>query len=329
MRHPVRDRLLIILICLMLLGASVVLVGTVTGLIPQETLQQFLDFFSTQQQAVRIGASITAAVLVILCVLLFTVILPKRKGNRSAYAIQQVEHGELKISIKALEHLVAKCLAQHPEMNCTASTITSNEQSVRVDLRVTLQSDINIPLATAALQKQIKQYVEACSGVDVDEVRVVVEGTTPITGEVSSPYAIPEMLQPRLQARLPGAQGEGQMAQEAVKPQLFPEQEVVPQPAFTPAKEPLFTTAFDPDFEREAPQPTQPSAYQGFVQGEDMDDISLGHLQSETGSDEQAQHPDEPVNLPEADGTPLEAELSLPQDEILAFFEEEKEDDLS
>ena len=44
-----------------------------------------------------------------------------------------------------------------------------------MDIKITLLSGVNIPLTVNALQKQIKQYITSCSGVDVHKVRVMVE----------------------------------------------------------------------------------------------------------------------------------------------------------
>ena len=52
-----------------------------------------------------------------------------------------------------------------------------------------------MPLAISALQKQIKKYLEACSGVMVQEVRVFVDSTIPADEKTeASPYAIPTAL---------------------------------------------------------------------------------------------------------------------------------------
>ncbi len=197
MKHAFWDRVLIILCTLLLLGLAALLLGLVMGFVPLSLILENANQVVTNR-GVRIVFSAAAALLAVFALLVFWIALPRRKGRYSTFAIQQTEHGALKISVKALEHLVQKCISQHPELTIVSSTIHSNEETVRVDLRVTLQSDINIPLAISSLQKQIKQYVEACSGVDVDEVRVVVESTVPPVPGTNSPYAIPEMLQPHL-----------------------------------------------------------------------------------------------------------------------------------
>lgn len=197
MKHAFWDRLLIILCTLLLLGIAALLLGMVIGFLPATAVMESIGRL-TSDRGWRVIMSAASAVLVVLAGLVFWIVLPRRKSRFSTFAIQQTEHGALKISVKALEHLVQKCISQHPELTIVSSAIHSNEETVRVDLRVTLQSDINIPLAISSLQKQIKQYVEACSGVDVDEVRVVVEATVPPVLGTNSPFAIPEMLQPHL-----------------------------------------------------------------------------------------------------------------------------------
>jgi len=201
MKHAFWDRLLIVLCSLLLLGLAALLLGVVVGFVPVSLLLERANNLVVSRNW-RVILSASSAALTLLSVFVFWIVLPRRKGRFSTFAIQQTEHGTLKISVKALEHLVQKCISQHPELTIASSAIYSNEETVRVDLRLSLQTDINIPLAISSLQKQIKQYVEACSGVDVDEVRVVVESTVPPVTGTNSPFAIPDMLQPHL-PRLP------------------------------------------------------------------------------------------------------------------------------
>ncbi len=197
MKHAFWDRFLIILCTVLLIAIAAFGLGMVTGLIPVALVIEWINLVFSDRN-VRILFSACAVSIIVLAMFHFWIVLPRGRNRQANFAIQETEHGTLKISVKALEHLVQKCLAQHPEMTPVYSNIHSDEHTVRVDLRVQLQSDINIPLAIAALQKQIKQYIEACSGVDVDEVRVVVEATTPAQPEMDTPYRIPAMMQPQL-----------------------------------------------------------------------------------------------------------------------------------
>ncbi len=99
------------------------------------------------------------------------------KAKRNDFVIQRTDSGELRIAVKAIENQVQKCIDLHEEIQTSAMKIVSNREGVVVDLIVTLANNISIPLAVASLQKQIKQYLIASSGIEVKEVRVSVEST--------------------------------------------------------------------------------------------------------------------------------------------------------
>lgn len=144
----------------------------------------------------------------------------------------------VRISVKALEALVQRCLSQHPEIKVVSSSLASDEESVRVDVHIALQSDISMPLAISSLQKQIKRYLEACSGVKVEEVRVFVDGALPANEHTAeSPFAIPASLLG--QEQLAGTKENEPLlvAVDEVPPKAAPVEEVT-EAAETPADEP-------------------------------------------------------------------------------------------
>ena len=190
MKHPVWDRILILLCALIALGCAA---GVVALLIGKISFDMITGWIASVDMS-RFVAGI-AALFVLLFLLLFAMILPSRKKRSSNYAIQRNENGMVRISLKALETLVNKCLNQHAELKVVTSSLYSDEESIRVDVHISLQSDISMPLAISALQKQIKKYLEACSGVMVQEVRVFVDSTIPADEKTeASPYAIPTAL---------------------------------------------------------------------------------------------------------------------------------------
>lgn len=218
MKHPVLDRILILLCALCALCGAGIAVALIAGRIT------FLPVIEMMQRAALMGLKtkvvlvIAAIVLVLLAVLLIAVTLPSKKKRSSNFAIQRNENGMVRISLKALETLVQKCLNQHAELKVVTSSLYSDEESIRVDVHISLQSDISMPLAISALQKQIKKYLEACSGVMVQEVRVFVDGTIPATEETAqSPYAIPMSLLGMDTSALPS----GKVSED---PQIVPEE---------------------------------------------------------------------------------------------------------
>ena len=195
MKHPFWDRILILLCALAAACGAACSVALLLGKLtfdPFMNAMEAASFMGFRTRAILVAA---AVVLALLAILLIAITLPAKKKRSSSFAIQHNENGTVRISLKALESLVHKCLDQHAELKVVTSSLFSDEESIRVDIHITLQSDISMPLAISALQKQVKKYLEACSGVTVQEVRVFVDGTTPATGDAAnSPYAIPASL---------------------------------------------------------------------------------------------------------------------------------------
>lgn len=103
------------------------------------------------------------------------VLLLFRSNRERRFILQHTEYGDLSISINAMESMVRKCVDTHDELKVSDIRILHARDGIIASIRIALASGVNIPIAVSALQKQIKQYITSCSGVDVKEVRVMVE----------------------------------------------------------------------------------------------------------------------------------------------------------
>ena len=114
----------------------------------------------------------------------------KYRYRKKDFVVLHQDTGDMCISIKAIEGQVKKCVDMHEEIRLLAMGVFNRgRDGVAVDMKISLANNISIPLAVASLQKQIKQYLVASSGIDVKDVRVSVETTK---GEVTneSPYQV-------------------------------------------------------------------------------------------------------------------------------------------
>jgi len=137
----------------------------------------------------RIAAFVAVcAVLIYLGIYCVTMLWRKSRGKRG-FVHQKAENGDIGISLKAIESLVVKCVERHEEISVSRISILETRAGLVIKLRMDMASGMNIPLAVGALQKQIRQYVTACSGVDVAEVRVQVDESAQAASK--SPYAVP------------------------------------------------------------------------------------------------------------------------------------------
>lgn len=102
--------------------------------------------------------------------------------------MQKGENGAIGVSIKSIEGLVQTCVKQHEVVESAKISVVERRDGIVILLNIEEAAGVNIPLAVGALQKQIKQYVNTCTGVDVHEVRVMVENTERSVSE--SPFAV-------------------------------------------------------------------------------------------------------------------------------------------
>lgn len=157
-------------------------------------------FFHVQVTA-RLGALLGAGTpLAVLATLLLAIALcvcgvaclmmlsPKRAAKRTGFVMQKGENGAIGVAVKSIEGLVQTCVKQHEVVASAEVSVVERRDGIVILLNIREAAGVNIPLAVGALQKQIKQYVTDCTGVDVREVRVLVENTD--DSAESSPYAV-------------------------------------------------------------------------------------------------------------------------------------------
>ena len=209
MKIRILDRILVALAGLLMLAGCAALaaqlffqkdvVGRVAGILTNEKYRLWL-----------ILALVLLLVLACYCIL----VLFRHRGRKDKFVMQKTENGELAISLKAMESMVQKCLDPHKELNVQSVRLENQKGGLLIRIRGTVAGGVSIPLTVDALQQQIKQYVTACSGIEVKDIRVQIESSGPEARE--SLYAI----EPPSARALPGAVG----AKEE-KPQEKPEEE--------------------------------------------------------------------------------------------------------
>ena len=104
-------------------------------------------------------------------------LLFRHRRRKDRFIMQKMESGELAISLKAMESMVARCLDQRKEIQTQSIRLENQRDGLIIRIRGTVASGISIPLTVDTLQKQIKQYVTACTGVEVKGIRVQIESS--------------------------------------------------------------------------------------------------------------------------------------------------------
>ena len=178
MRFRICDRMLAALagLLIILLGLLVGIAGA--GLLPVVDLSIVYGPFTIWQRVIIIAAGL------LLCLLgLHGLWMLFRRRSDKGFIVQRTDLGDMNIAMSALSSMVNKCVDQHQEISVKKIRIHKVRDGVIVDLKILLANGINIPLTVNVLQKQIKQYITSCSGVDVREVRVQIDTSEMVIAE--------------------------------------------------------------------------------------------------------------------------------------------------
>ena len=185
MKIRVLDRILVAI-------AGILLVAACAGLVAQVFFG--VDVIGFVQQAImkentmrKVLVGVCAGVLLILGIYCLLMLFRHRR-RKDKFILQKMESGDLAISLKTLETMVQKCMDQHQEIKTEAIRLENQRDGLLIRIRGTVAGGISIPLTVDTLQKQVKQYVTACSGVEVKGIRVQIEAS----GEEAkdAPFAI-------------------------------------------------------------------------------------------------------------------------------------------
>lgn len=184
MKLKVSDRILIALAGLLLLACCAGIAAQV--IFGVDMVAKAEKVFNSNSLTVTIALCALIAVFLVFGLYCILVLFYHRKGDR--YVTQKNENGELAISISALEEMVRACVNQVPELKVERTELTSQKDGLLIRLEGQVASGVSIPLTVEALQKQIRQYVVACSGADIKSIRVEIDST----GETvpNAPFAI-------------------------------------------------------------------------------------------------------------------------------------------
>ena len=189
MRIRVLDRILVGLAGLILLAGCA---GLVAQLFFGVDVTGFATRFITTDTTARRIALIAMAVLLLLLGVYCLMVLFRHRRRKDRFILQKTEDGELAISLKAMLGMVTKCLDQFREVTPEDIHLENDRDGLLVRIRGSVAGGISIPLTVEAMQKQIRQYVTACSGVEVKGIRVQIESSGPDLKDAPFAIAAPE-----------------------------------------------------------------------------------------------------------------------------------------
>lgn len=101
-----------------------------------------------------------------------------RGSNRSqtpSSVVLQVEEGEVRIALTAIETLVQQAAGQIKGVREVRPSFFTRNEGLGVYIRTTVAADESIPELSSQLQKVVRDHVLRIAGINIEEVKVMVE----------------------------------------------------------------------------------------------------------------------------------------------------------
>ena len=98
-----------------------------------------------------------------------------QKISEKITVVNNTELGEVDITLEALQNLVRSVAFQQEEIKDIDSKLEPTETGIKITLTGKVYPSTVIPELTENLQKIIKSYIEDTTGVNVEEVKILIE----------------------------------------------------------------------------------------------------------------------------------------------------------
>ncbi|MCF6464251.1 alkaline shock response membrane anchor protein AmaP [Clostridium sp. Cult1] len=172
-------------IILTILSICLIIISITMILFPFEQL----EFLSTDRinfylEGIKGNYIYVGIGLALLLLSLRTFIIGVKTENeklRMTYLIQRTDYGEINISSETIVGLVENISSKFTGIKNIVTKVNIIEGQIFIDLKGEVYPEINIPETTKELQNKVKEHVENCTGVNVNEIKVIISNiTTPI-----------------------------------------------------------------------------------------------------------------------------------------------------
>lgn len=97
------------------------------------------------------------------------------KANMPSSVVLQVDDGEVRITLTAIETLVQQAAVQVKGVREIKTTFFTKNEGLGVYIKAVVTSDGSIPELSAQLQKVVKDHILRIAGIHIEEVKVLVD----------------------------------------------------------------------------------------------------------------------------------------------------------
>ncbi|MGE5391878.1 MAG: alkaline shock response membrane anchor protein AmaP [Deltaproteobacteria bacterium] len=127
---------------------------------------------STPQNRISVG--LVAVVILVIAVMMLTTGL-RFESKPKSITVRNALVGDVSITISAIEAIIMKAVRKVEGIREIEPSISNTPEGIKVYLHVAINPEYSVPEMTKDIQAIVKQYLEEIGGLDVAEVRILVD----------------------------------------------------------------------------------------------------------------------------------------------------------
>ena len=175
MKLNVFDRILLGILLIVAIIVSFVLFGIAANIITEEMVNNVTSLFYMFSENALILAGSGLLLLLISIKLLFAGKKKKSEIRPASALMKQTEIGGTFISLEAIDSMVQKHCRSLQRVKDCHTTLHSSETGVTVGIRLNVLPDTDVVTLSSELQRSLKEYIESLTGIQVNEIGILVE----------------------------------------------------------------------------------------------------------------------------------------------------------
>lgn len=127
---------------------------------------------STPQNRISVG--LVAVVFLVIAVIMLTTSLKFESQPRSV-VVRSALTGDVSITVSAIKAIIMKAVRKVEGIREIEPSISNSPEGIKVYLHVAINPEYSVPEMTKDIQAIVKQYLEEIGGLDVAEIKILVD----------------------------------------------------------------------------------------------------------------------------------------------------------
>ena len=186
MKLKLFDRFLLGILLIAAILVAFLLFGIAAQLIQEDVVNGFISLFYMFRHNALILAGSGLLLLLISVKLLFAGRTKKGDARPASALMRQTELGGTYIALEAIDSMVQKHCRAIPRVKDVHTTLQSTEAGITVGIRLCVLSDTDVVTLSGELQKSLKENIESLTGIQVNEIGVLVESAAPVAATTTA-----------------------------------------------------------------------------------------------------------------------------------------------